>query len=243
MIIKLNKEIKFEYCKPFTIERSNEEYYNIHKNWNEYMQSKNSMDCFDGDIFLVTDFYSDKESFFLKIGKGKYSELVYAKQTGKLQINSLFVASYIITSDNYFGFVIDKGDRVNTIGGMVDESDFINGIVDPKLCLAREFKEELGVKLFDNSLFCSISEKYIKIANENEQKLPLYPIGILYEVSTTLTKAKLQNILEYSKGNVEEKNINPVFYSKNDYIKLKEYKNKVSYILELFNCILEDRVF
>ncbi|MCM1263573.1 MAG: hypothetical protein NC313_12740 [Butyrivibrio sp.] len=240
MIIELSKKIEFKYCNPFTIEHSAEEKCNIYNCWNEYTKSKNSEDCFDGDIFLVTDIYSDKESVVIEIGKGKYSELIYSKQTGKLHTNSLFVASYIVTSDNYLGFVMDKGERVNTIGGMADISDFINGVFKPELCLAREFNEELGVDLYNKSIFFSVSAKYLKIANEDEQKLPLYPIGILYEVCTTYTKADLQEKLQNSKGLVKEKNIVPVFYAKKDCIKLEQHTNKVSYILELFNCILKE---
>lgn len=243
MIIKSDKKIKFQYCEPFIIERTNEEKCDIQKNWNEYIQSRNSEDCFDGDIFLVKDFYSDKESFLIKVGKGKYSELIYAKQTGKLKVNSLFVASYIITSDNYLGFVMDKGGRVNTIGGMADASDFINGVFEPEVCLAREFEEELGVNLFDINLFSSIAAKYIKIADEEEQKLSLYPIGILYEIRTGFTMEELQTVLENCKEKVVENNIKPIFYAPNDHLRLEEYKNKVSYVLELFNCIIESKEF
>lgn len=240
MIVRLNKKIEYTYCNPFIIERSSEEKCNIYNYWNKYVQSKNSYNCFNGDVFLVTDISFSEKSFILEIGQGKYSELIYAQQTGKLQINSLFVASYIITSDNYLGFVMDNGDRVNTIGGMADRSDFDNGTFKPENCLMREFKEELGVDPYDKSLFYSVSAKYLKIANEDEQKLPLFPIGILYEVSTILTKAELQEQLQVSKGQAKEKSINPVFYGKKDYTQLEQHKNKVSYILELFNSILKE---
>lgn len=238
MIVKLNKKIEFKYCNPFIIERSTEEKCKISSFWNNYLQSRNSMNYINGDVFLVTDISFDENSFVFEIGQGKYSELIYAQQTGELRTNSLFVASYILTSDDFIGFVMDQGDRVNTIGGMADISDFVNGAFKPENCLKREFKEELGVDPYDKSLFYSISPKYLKIANEDEQKLPLFPIGILYEVSTILTKSELQMNLQIKKGQVEEKNIRPVFYEKKDYTKLKKHENKVSYILELINCIL-----
>lgn len=240
MIIELNKKIEFKYCNPFIIERSFEEKCNIQNFWRKYIQSNSAEDCFDGDIFLVTDIYFDKDVIIIEIGKGKYSELIYAKQTGNLHTNSLFVASYIVTSDNYLGFVMDKGERVNTIGGMADASDFINGVFKPEICLAREVKEELGVDLCDNTIFSAVSAKYLKIANEDEQKMPLYPIGILYEISTIFTKAELQKKLQNSKKKVAEKNIKPIFYAKKDYAKLDQYKNKVNYIMELFDWILKE---
>ena len=240
MIIKLIGKVEFKYCNPFTIKRAPEVKCDICHTWEEYTKGKNTNDCFDGDIFLVTDIHSNGEDYILEIGKGKYSELIYAKQTGKLHIHSLFVASYIVTSDNYFCFVMDNGNRVNTIGGMADKADFINGVFAPEICLAREIKEELGVNLYSNNLFCNISAKYLKLANEEERKLSLYPIGILYEITSTLTKMQLTRILQTSKEQVEEQNIKPVFYAQKDFYQLEQYENKVSYIMELISNILKE---
>ena len=177
MIIRLPKTIEFKHRNPFIIERTPEIQEDINRVWCDFIHGKEQDGVFNGDVYLVTDHHVDKEKCIIEIGKGKYSEIIYAKATGKITARSLFVASYISTIDNYYGFVYDNGDRLNTIGGMADNVDFENDIFIPEKCLERELLEELGLDVHDKDIIISYRAAYLKTTNADQANLPMYPIG------------------------------------------------------------------
>ena len=240
MIIKLPKLIEFTQRDPFLVEWTPDIRSEIDRVWHDYIQKEKRDNVFNGDVYLITDYHNESNKSIIEIGKAKYSDIIYAKTTGKITTRSLFVASYITTADNYFGFVFDNGNRLNTIGGMADNEDFVNGKFIAEKCLERELREELGISIYDPTIFDSCQPKYLKSANKEQEKLSMYPIGVLYELQTVLTKDELVKLLLSYQDNVKEKNIKPVFFASSDYEKMVAYENKVSYILELFKAILDD---
>ena len=241
MIIKLTGNIIFEQKQPFIIKRTIEEKLEINNIWEEFIKEKIPSDYYNGDIFLVTNIKTNEGNYIFEIGKTKFSDLIYAKRTNKLKVRSLFIASYIMTADNYLCIIKNKHKRINTRGGRVDSLDFDNNLFIPQNCLYREFQEEMAMDLKHDETFYDINAKYIKIPYGAEHELALYPIGILYEIKTTLTTTELlenfKKNKDFSDGEIEEL----VFYNKNTYQQIEQYEAKESYISELLTHIINDQ--
>lgn len=238
MITILTCEPIFKLNNPFMVERTAAQKFAIHRNWEEFIKGKSPEDYYDGDIFLVTDIIQSGNEFILEIGKGKFSDLIYARQTGNFHARSLFVASYIITSDNYFCVILNRQKRINTIGGMASDIDFVHGVFSPERCLARELKEELALDLYDEQYICGFSAKFLKIPVSDELCMPLFPVGVLYEIQSPLTKNELSSTFNEKKMLTDREVQELLFYSKEDYRFLEQYSSKESYILELYNCVM-----
>lgn len=207
---------------------------NIKEVWDDFIKDKNPNDFYEGDIYCVTDI--NQENLSINVSKTKYSSLVFAKKTNNLIIRSLFSASYIRTIDNYICIILDKRDRLNAIGGMADNKDFIDNNFESESCLIREVKEELGINLINNNNF-EIILKYLKYPSKTELTKSFYPVGTLYEIKTKYTKEELINIFKNNKHESEVKELK--FYNKNNYKEVYSYENKAEYLDELFNLLFE----
>lgn len=238
MISILTGKPIFKLNNPLMVERTDAQKVAIRSNWKEFIKGKSPDEYYDGDIFLVTNIIQSSNKLILEVGKGKFSDLIYARQTGNLHARSLFVASYIVTSDNYFCVILNRQKRINTIGGMASDIDFVHGVFSPERCLARELREELALDLYDEQHISGFGAKFLKIPDDDELCLPLFPVGVLYEIQSPLTKNELSSTFNEKKmltdGEVQEL----LFYSKQDYRFLEQYSNKESYILDLFNCVM-----
>ena len=204
----------------------------IVKEWKEFSKDKNPNDFFDGDIYCVTDIDENVPS--INISKTKYSYLIYAKKTKKIIVRSLFSAGYIRTVDNYVCIILNNRDRLNTIGGMADNQDIKDNKFDYEGCLIREFKEELGIDLNNNSNF-EINLKYLKCPAEGDLTNTFYPVGTLYELKTKYTKNELIDIFNKSEHEAEVKELK--FYNEENFKEIYSYKNKTEYLDELFNTL------
>jgi len=160
MIIDISKPINIVCSEPFRVERTNLQQAAIDNNWKEFIKDKNPADFFNGEVFLVNNIIFDENEYVLEVGSSRYADLVYAKETGKLKVRSLFVASYIVTSDGFLCVIKNKRNRINTIGGMADDSDFLNGQFQPWKCLIREWEEEMGVNLETDSRFGEVNKRF-----------------------------------------------------------------------------------
>ncbi len=206
----------------------------IKKIWNDFIKDKDPSEYFDGDIYCVTDI--DDTVPLLKISKTKYSCLIFAIRTNKIIVRSLFSAGYIRTSDNYICIILNNRDRLNTIGGMASSSDFNNNKFDYDGCLIREFREELGFDLTNDSNF-EVILKYLKYPSFDELNISHYPVGTLYEIKTKYTKDILLDRFNYNERESEVKELK--FYNSENFREVYSYDNKTEYLDELFNILFE----
>ena len=202
--------------------------------WNDFIKDKDSNDYYAGDIFCVTDI--NQENLSINISKTKFSSLIYAKKTNNLIIRSLFSAGYIRTIDNYICIILNKRNKLNTIGGMADNKDIKNNQFDSEECLIREVNEELGINLINNNHF-EVILKYIKYPSVGELNESYYPVGTLYEIKTKYTKDDLINIYKNSIHDSEFKELK--FYDKYNYKEVYSYDNKEDYLDELFQLLFD----
>ena len=153
---------------------------------------------------------------------------------GNIKTRSLFSGGYILTNDNYICFVIDKNSIMNLVGGMASIEDFIKDKYNPNLCIAREFKEEIGLDINSDKFIYSI--KYIKYPNDIEDIKFHYSVGLIYEIRADYSKDELDYLFNHSKHDNEIKSI---FYLKlNECANLNEYIKK-DYIDELYSLIIK----
>lgn len=241
MISKLFNEIKFVSNDPFVVDRPASQKVSIRNTWNEFISSKTNDDYYDGTVFLVTHIDYYKDQYILTIGESRFSDIVYANRTGNLLVRSLFVASYIVTSDGHYCVIQNKHNRINTIGGMADVQDFHHGLFVPENCLYRELKEELGFDLYDQSVFESYHAKYLKYPVGKENNVPLFPVGILYEINSTLTMASLKRVFEAHRESCDGEIQKLLFFNRDNYLELNKFQNKESYILELLQCATNEK--
>ena len=199
--------------------------------WEKFLKDYKKYDFFDGDIYCVTDI--DDMIPLINIKKTKYSYLIYAKVTGNIMVRSLFSAGYIKTSDNYIGIILNYRDELNAIGGMASNEDIIDNKYDYTKCFIREFKEELGIDLNDNSYVVEL--KYLKYPSLEEMNMNFYPVGTLFEVNTKYTS---KEILEIFNNNEHEREVKELkFYNHNNFMEIYDYDNKAEYLDELFDLI------
>lgn len=160
--------------------------------------------------------------------------MVYAKRHVDLKINELFVGTYFITVDGYYCIIKNNRDIVNLIGGMADDNDFENGTFKPKNCLYREVKEELGIDIKGK-----IKLKYLKVPSKQEDNLAHYPIGIIYETFLNITANELKEQFNKNKDIIDGEIKEIVLLE--DFDILKQYDRKASYLIELFECIKNEK--
>ena len=205
----------------------------IKEEWNEFIKDKDSDSFYDGDIYCVTDI--DDKIPLIKISKSKFSCLYYARKTGEITVRSLFSAGYITTSDNYVCIILNNRDyKLNTIGGMADNKDFINNKFDYYKCLVREFMEELGFDLINDSNFDAIL-RFLKYPSGEESNKAFYPVGTLYEIKTKYTKDQLIDMFNNNEHDNEVKELK--FYNNDNYKEVYSYNSKTDYLDELFSIL------
>ena len=207
----------------------------IEGEWNNFIKDKDPKDFFDGDIYCVTDIDDNVPS--ITICKTKFSFLLYAKKSNEITIRSLFSAGYITTSDNYVCIILNNRDnKLNLIGGMADNKDFINNKFDYYKCLVREFMEELGFDLVDDSNF-DVILRFLKYPSIEELNKAYYPVGTLYEIKTNYSKDQLIDMFNKNNHDREVKELR--FFNSNNYKEIYSYKSKADYLDELFSILFE----
>lgn len=105
MVKKITGNIKFSCKKPIEIIRSDAEKENIIKNWNDFIKNHVEDGIYNGKIYAVIDLIREKNKTIWVIAQTNFADYIYAKMTKKICVHTLFVASYIITKDGYYGII------------------------------------------------------------------------------------------------------------------------------------------
>lgn len=234
MIKKINS-IKFIYkgnleVDDFTKNRIIEE-------WNKIKREHNLLK--ENQILNVSNLVADKDNYIIELNETTFSNYMYAKKNG--DIRALFSGAYILTSDQYIVCVLNhyyenelEFETLNLVGGMADAKDIVDGEYQSEKCLKREIREELGFDVDDMNW--NIELKYLKYPSEKENPVN-YAIGTIYEIKTKYTKDQLINMFNKQFHDDEVKEL--VFFSKENYKDIYEYKHKKQYLPELFELIFK----
>lgn len=236
MIERIDSNYSFQLNSPFNLERSETEQSSITEYW-ESFNNNSAVANENGFVYLVTSYQATNSGYLFNIGQTHYCDLVYARDTKKIIARSLFVSSYIKTSDDYICIILDKNNRINTIGGLADSSDFCGGSFFPEKCLHREFNEELGMNLLDKELF-QYRPRYVKLPGSDEAKFSLFPIGLIYEIGTKLTSIELNYWYSNNRSRTDGEVKSLLFINRDNYKSLPKV-NTVRYIPELLGHIFD----
>lgn len=234
MIKKYNSQITILLKNPEKIEYPVDIQEGIQEAWSNFIKNKNPKDFFNGDVYLVTSIKETDNLLTINVGLSKYADLIFAKTTNFLNVKSLFVASYIVADGGEVVVIKNRRNRINTIGGMADKLDFENRYFNPFKCLLREWKEELGIILNDTEKKFVPVPKYVKLPNAEENSTSVFPVGILYEVKTTLSTEELKELFARNSGNTDGEVIELMVYNKYTFSALLHNSNAESYLYELF---------
>ena len=202
----------------------------ILNHWEQFI--KNREDAQNEDVLTVSDIKEDNGDLRVVINWIKYCDIMYSKMKGNIKTRSVFSGGYVVTSDNYVCFAVDKNDSINLIGGMASKKDFVNSEYNPDKCIIREFKEEIGLDILKSGFYFRI--KYLKLPNEEENKKFYYPVGLIYEIKADYTMKDFNNLFNTKKHDSELKSL--IFLKNKEQNKLDKYTKK-SYIDELYNLI------
>lgn len=197
MIVKAKNNIIFK-INPIGIEKSNTQIKSIKQYWNEFV--KDNEEGYNGNVYCITNITNQKSETIFELAKTKFEDVVYAKKHFDLKIRIFFVGTYFITVDGYYCIVKNNHNIVNLVGGMADDVDFENGSFNPKKCLYREVKEELGIDIQEKQNITKINLKYLKVPSKQEDSLANYPIGIIYETFLKITSNELEK--EFNKNKI-----------------------------------------
>lgn len=234
-MIKEIKNIKFNYKGKEIIDEKLQE--KIDDNWKELL---NKSELFhEGKILIVTDIKNNDNNYELELKQSLFSFFMYSRETKEINIQPMFSGAYIKTIDNYVVCNVSKyfinneyEEVINLVGGMSDEKDIENNEYSCERNLKREFKEELGINIEDPKF--TIKLKYLKYPSETEDKTA-YPIGTIFEVKTEYTKDEIEEQFKTNTHDHETSRL--IFFNKDNYKEIYNYKQKKQYIPELWERI------
>lgn len=193
---------------------------------------------YNGQILIVSNLTINKNDYIIELEETTFSNYMYSKEYDG-DIRALFSGAYIVTADNFVVCVLNhyyknelEIETLNLVGGMPEAKDIIDGKYSSKICLQREFKEELGLELEEENW--NIQLRYLKYPSENENPV-CYSIGTIYEIKTSYTKSKLKKMFEEASHDNEVKKL--VFFSKENYKEIYNYEHKKQYMPVLFEKI------
>lgn len=234
MIISLKKPPIFKNSIPFELKLSSKNNKDISMHWQKVLQEKN--DIFNGDVYVIASLNKHSNQLVLEIAKTTYATILYSRQTEKIKIHSLFSALLLKTSDNFYVTIIDKDNQVNLLGGMASSQDFNNKIYNPLSCIKRELEEELGLNIFDQNTFKTLSLKYLKcpsVLNKNSDS-----IGTIYFAELHLTRQELEEYYDTNKAFCDQEIKFLNFNTKDDYMTLKaKILPSRTYILDVIKAL------
>lgn len=231
------QEIKsVEFAYKGKVEVDNVTKNKIKEYWEKLKKEKDFLH--ENQILNVSNLIINNNNYIIELEETTFSNFMYSKKYDG-DIRALFSGAYILTSDNFVVCVLNhyyenelEFETLNLVGGMSDAKDIIAGKYSSETCLKREFKEELGLDLEEENW--TIQLKYLKYPSENENPVG-YPIGTIYEIKTSNTKAQLEKMFKEALHDNEVKEL--VFFSKENYKEIYNYEHKKQYMPELFEKI------
>ena len=108
----------------------------------------------------------------------------------------------------------------------------------PRNLFTKRIKGRIGIDLYDKNYICKYSAKYAKYPAPEQKDIPIYSVGILYQLETCKTTTELIDIYNKRRINTDKEVDTFFFFNKNSLDELIRYENKEDYILELFDNIL-----
>lgn len=199
----------------------------IEKFWEDYR--KGNPEAYSEQILNVFEIKENDQDFTLTTGLINCYESFCSRTTQKYKTRALFSGGYVITSDGYYCVASDQNTDINLIGGLASLLDIRDGDYDPELCLIREFKEEIGADIKDGRF--SYELKYIKVPKGDEI---YFPVGLIYEIRTSLSKKELANVFE---ENAHDNELGALVFFGKDEKTVFEKNTRRPYINELFDIV------
>jgi len=213
----------------------------VNTEWAKF--EKTHPNLYNGDVFCISNININEQEINIEISQTKFALLGTTKYKLPDICNdyiksSIFTATLLKTKDNFL--VIAEGSnqalhpgRLKFIGGLIDESDIVDGKVYSEYGAIRELAEELGIKASFNML----SPAFLKIDNDRR-----YPTGIIYLVNLEFDKESVIEIFNkhdsYLKNKYMEREIlSPVFIPANieaiDKFEAENTKEIKNYVLDI----------
>lgn len=223
MLIKIQNTPILKRKKPFPIQLNTCVQNKIKENWKKFIKGKEGY--WDGNLLAVTNF--DIEQNIIEIGKAKFSWLIYSKDNNDLDIRSLFVSILFKTLDEQYVVIKNNHNKINIIGGIVEESDLENDKFNPETCLRRELKEELNLELHNLDDVKYYKMQYLKTPNPGRN------YGIVYTGILNFTSKDLIDYFNKIKEKIDNEIVELLLLNKEDVKKLKLNDNDISYLKEL----------
>ena len=223
--VKKAEIIQRDFADPFKEYRSE-----IESFWEEYRKA--NPDAYSEQILNVFEICEKDREYVLTCGLINFYESFCSRSTGMYKTRALFSGGYLISSDGYYCIAADKNGDINLIGGLASLPDLSDGKYDPELCLIREFKEETGAGIRgDDFSYCL---KYIKVPSGDEI---YFPVGLIYEVKTGLSRKGLEDVFE---KNTHDNELGSLVFFEADEKDLFEKNGRRPYINELFGKIFRE---
>lgn len=199
----------------------------IEKFWEGFR--KENPEAYSEQILNVFEIEEKDKEYVLSTGIINFYESFCSRTTGMYKTRALFSGGYVITSDGYYCVAADQNSDINLIGGLASLLDIKDGKYDPELCLIREFKEEIGADIEGKEF--SYDLRYIKVPAGDEI---YFPVGLIYEVKTSLSKKELEELFE---ENAHDNELGSLVFFEKDEKAVFENNTRRPYLNELFDII------
>ena len=225
MLKKIRDVPVIKKIEPFQVQLDSDLKSKVERNWEEYLQKNGGY--WDGDLLSVT--YFDIDANILEIGKAKYSWLVYSRNHKDLDIRSLFVAILFKTLDDKYVVIKNNHNKINIIGGMVEERDLSSEGFHPDFCLQRELLEELNLDLYNRQHVFSYQMKYLKTPNPGRN------YGIVYTGVLNFNPSELLKYFVDNQSKLDREVSELLLLDKEEVGNLDMTDNDISYLKELID--------
>ena len=131
------------------------------------------------------------------------------------------------TLDDKYVVIKNNHDKVNIIGGMVEEKDLSGDEFHPDFCLQRELLEELNLDLYNRQHVCSYQMKYFKTSNPGRN------YGIIYTGVLNFSSSELLKYFVDNKSKLDHEVSELLLLDKEEVEGLNMNDNDISYLKEL----------